>query len=71
MTEATRPLGVLYLVATPRPGQSEAEFLARIGAALIFATHQPQFLAGRGFAALRAQIQSGPGGHVSTFSEAA
>ena len=27
-------LGVLYLVATPRPEQSEAELLARIGAAL-------------------------------------
>lgn len=27
-------LGYLYLVATPRPGQSEAELLARIGAAL-------------------------------------
>lgn len=34
MTEAARPLGVLYLVATPRPEQSEAEFLARIKAAL-------------------------------------
>ncbi|MFC6592805.1 thiamine phosphate synthase [Deinococcus lacus] len=39
MTEGTqetapRPLGRLYLVAGPRPGQSEAEFLARIGAAL-------------------------------------
>lgn len=30
----TFPLGRLYLVATPRPGQAEAEFLARVGAAL-------------------------------------
>ncbi|WP_407928437.1 thiamine phosphate synthase [Deinococcus aquaedulcis] len=31
---STRPLGRLYLVATPRPGQPESEFLARIAAAL-------------------------------------
>ncbi|RJF71672.1 thiamine phosphate synthase [Deinococcus cavernae] len=30
----TRPLGVLYLVATPRAGQPEPEFLARVEAAL-------------------------------------
>ncbi|GAA5513973.1 thiamine-phosphate synthase [Deinococcus carri] len=30
----TLPLGRLYLVATPRPGQPEAEFLARVEAAL-------------------------------------
>ncbi|SMB79959.1 thiamine phosphate synthase [Deinococcus hopiensis] len=30
----TRPLGRLYLIATPRPGQPEAEFLARVEAAL-------------------------------------
>lgn len=31
---AERPLGRLYLVATPRPDQAEADFLARAGAAL-------------------------------------
>ncbi|WP_081909022.1 thiamine phosphate synthase [Deinococcus sp. YIM 77859] len=30
----TRRLGRLYLVATPRPGQAEAEFVARVAAAL-------------------------------------
>ena len=30
----TRALGCLYLVATPRPGQPEAEFLGRVQAAL-------------------------------------
>lgn len=42
-----------------------------LGCGMIFATHQPEQLAGRGFRILRAQIERSPGGTASTFAEAA
>lgn len=44
---------------------------ADLGAALVFATHQPHLLAPHGFRTLRADLGHGPDGAFSTFSEAA
>lgn len=41
-----------------------------LGAALVFATHQPQLLTEYGFVALRARILSGPQGTTSVFEAA-
>lgn len=43
---------------------------AELGAALVFATHQPQLLAEHGFQTLAARIARGPAGEVSTFEAA-
>lgn len=58
MTAPTRPLGHLYLVATPRPGQSEAEFLRRVEDALAGGVDTLQ---------LRCKADSGPYGEARPY----